>query len=61
MKGIKKVILLLFICVCMTGLSFYSMQPDGSTKESREQILNNLYVHAGAIWKIFLDNSRRVL
>ena len=29
-----------------------SAQPDGSTKESREQLLNNLDVHAGMAWNI---------
>lgn len=52
MKGIRNIVLLLILSLLLSGIAFYDAQPDGRTKESREEILNNLDVHEGMVWEI---------
>ena len=52
MKGIRNILLLLLFSLLLSGVAFYDAQPDGTTTESREAILNNLDVHEGMTWRI---------
>ena len=52
MKGIRNILLLLLISLLLSGVAFYDAQPDGTTTESREDILNHLDVHEGMTWRI---------
>ena len=52
MKGIRNILLLLLFSLLLSGVAFYDAQPDGTTTESREDILNHLDVYEGMTWRI---------